>query len=120
MDTKKIPETESSQPWELFDPGSYFETEEFKVFRKFLNCKGTKKINLLLTDTNFTIIVRGSLNEEDEMSCVLFHHQLDKISKPRKQEIADMIFAHPGIERIERDRMGNTLATYFGVNKTWK
>ncbi len=117
MDAQASPEVanfDKPKYWDLFDPGSVFETRDFNVLIKFLNCRGTKDVEFNLAPTKLTIVVRGSLENEDT-SCILYHESLTKISRPCRQDIVDMIYSHPGIGKIEKDRMGNTLAAYFGV-----
>lgn len=115
MEVKEAPTIEDA--WDLLDPGDYFETDKFEVFKRFLNGKGTKVVEINASAPKFTLIAKGSVGKNDEKSCVFFHQQLTNISRPRKIEIVEMVFSHPGINSIERNRIGNTLAAYFGVQK---
>lgn len=117
MDVQASPEVanfDKPKYWDLFDPGSIFEAKDFDILIKFLNCRGTKEVEFNMTATELTIVVKGSPENEDT-SCILYHEELTKISRPRRQDVVDMILSHPGISKIEKDRMGDTLAAYFNV-----
>lgn len=125
--TKKIEQeiTEKGlmEGWALFNPLDVYETEDLTVFCHFLNSKGTHSLEIVnIKIDSFTLVIRG--NEENnpkvDTSCVLFHKKLTDVSRPKKIELVETIYSLPGLTNIARNRLGNTLASYFGVSKEVK
>jgi hypothetical protein len=110
----------SPSGWYLFSPNDVFETNDLDIFEHFLNSKGTVEVELAnFKVKTFTLVARGRIEEgsEEGTACVLFHSDLNKMSRPRKINLAENIYALPGVGSIAKNRLGNTLAEYFGVTK---
>ncbi len=103
--------------WELFSADDFYETRDLAVFNYFLNSKGTNNIEIanLKTDT-FTLIVKGDA-EKNGAATVLFHQLLTNVKRSDRIDLVQSVLYQPGIGNITKNRLGASLATYFGVEK---